>query len=91
MSQENEDLATHVMLCDLRYKQLEERIHAFDVRLIKLETEISSLKTATSTGFTEIKLLLERNNSSRQTQMMATIGTIVVAVCSLVGFIVTRH
>jgi len=91
VSQENEDLATHVMLCDLRYKQLEERIHAFDSRLIKMENEISALKTATNNGFTEIKLLLEKNNSARQTQLMATIGTIVVAVCSLVGFIITRH
>jgi hypothetical protein len=91
MSQENEDLATHVLLCDLRYKQLEERIHAVDTRLIKLEAEISSLKSTSAAGFTEIKLLLERNNSARQTQMMATFGTIVVAVCSLVGFIVTRH
>jgi len=91
VSQENEDLATHILLCDLRYKQLEEKIHAFDTRLIKMENEISLLKTATAAGFSEIKLLLEKNNSARQTQLMATIGTIVVAVCSLVGFIVTRH
>lgn len=91
MSQENEDLATHVMLCDLRYKQLEERIHAFDTRLIKMESEISSIKATTAAGFTEIKLLLERNNSARQTQLIATIGTIVVAVVSVIGFLITRH
>tara|TARA_R110000868_G_scaffold92333_2_gene256062 strand:+ start:2473 stop:2748 length:276 start_codon:yes stop_codon:yes gene_type:complete len=90
MSQENEDLATHVMLCDLRYKQLEERIHAFDTRLSKMESEISSIKTTTAQGFTELKLLLERNNSARQTQLMATIGTVVASVCALIGFIITR-
>tara|TARA_R110000868_G_scaffold139568_1_gene354540 strand:+ start:270 stop:548 length:279 start_codon:yes stop_codon:yes gene_type:complete len=91
MSQENEDLVTHVALCDLRYKQLEERIHAFDSRLSKMESEISSIKTTTATGFTELKLLLEKNNSARQTQLMATIGTVVVAVCSLIGYLATHH
>jgi hypothetical protein len=91
VSQENENLATHILLCDLRYKQLEEKIHAFDSRLSKMESEISSIKATTAAGFTELKLLLEKNNSARQTQLMATIGTVVVAVCTLVGFIVTRH
>lgn len=87
---ENEDLNLHVSLCEQRYKDLEGRIDGLEQRLIKVEDQISALKASTQAGFGDIKLLLEKQNSARTTQMIATIGSIVVAVVGVIGYIITR-
>ncbi len=87
---ENEDLNLHVSLCEQRYKDLEGRIDGLEQRLIKVEDQISALKASTQAGFSDIKLLLEKQNSARTTQMIATIGSIVVAVVGVIGYIITR-
>jgi chromosome segregation ATPase len=90
MSQEENDLATHVNLCHLRYEQLKGKLDEFETRLSKLEDEISTIKSDMQTGFTDIKLLLERQNSSKQTQMIATFGTIITAILAFVGYLITK-
>lgn len=83
-------LKGHVQLCELRYKALEERLDAVESKLEKLETDVSELKTQTQAGFAEIKLLLERQNSSKQVQMIATFGTIITAILGFVGYLITK-
>ena len=73
-------LKGHIHLCELRYKALEGRLDNVEARLTKIEDQVSALKAQTSQGFTEIKLMLERNNVRRQTQLIASIGAVIVAV-----------
>lgn len=83
-------LKSHVQLCELRYKALEERLDNVENRIAKIEATISDLKSQTQAGFSEIKLLLERQNSSKQVQLIATFGTIITAVLAFVGYLVVK-
>ena len=90
MSKEQSDLATHVEICAIRYQGIEDKFNVIERRLDKVETDISAIKTQMQTGFTEIKLLLERQNSSKQTTLITTVGTIVVAVIGVIGYLITH-
>lgn len=83
-------LKGHIQLCELRYKALEERLDNVESKLEKLETDVTELKQQTQQGFAEIKLLLERQNSAKQVQMIATFGTIITAVLGFIGYLVTK-
>ena len=87
---EAEDLNLHVQLCTERYNALEEKIHAVETRIAKIESAVADLKVQTTAGFAEIRLLLERQNSSKQTQMIATFGVIVTAVLGFIGYLVVK-
>lgn len=73
-------LKGHIQLCELRYRSLEEKINAVEQRITKVEDKISSLKTEMQTGFSDIKLLIERQNNARTIQIIATIGTLGAAI-----------
>ena len=90
MSREDTDLATHVEICAIRYKGIEEKFDDVEQRLTKIERDVSDIKVQTSQGFTEIKLLLERQNSNKQIQVIATFGTIITAILAFVGYLITH-
>lgn len=90
MSFEEKDLATHVQLCELRYKALEEKINGVEKRLGEVEAAISSIKSHMESGFSEIKILLERQNNARTIQIIATIGTIAAAGLGMIGYLLHR-
>lgn len=83
-------LKGHIQLCELRYKALEERLDNLENKLHKVEKDVSDLKAQTQAGFTEIKIMLERNHTLRQTQTIATFGTIVTAILAFVGYIIAK-
>lgn len=87
MSTEEKDLATHVQLCELRYKALEEKINAVEKRLEHVETSVSSLKSQMEHNFSEIKILLEKQNNARTIQIIATLGTIAAAGLGVIGYL----
>jgi hypothetical protein len=91
MSQEETNLAAHVEICALRFKGIEEKMNALERRLDKVEDTLNTLKTQNEQNFTEIKVLIERQNSQRQTTLITTIGSIVVAVIGVIGYLITRH
>jgi len=88
---ESEDLNLHVRLCTERYTMLENKFHVLDARITKVETSLDDIKTMFSENFTEIKLLLEKQNSSKQVQMIATFGTIITAVMGFIGYVISKH
>jgi len=90
MSREESDLATHVELCAVRYKGIEDKFNDVENRLTKIENDLGALKHQTQEGFSEIKLLLERQNSSKQVQIIATFGTIITAILAFVGYLITK-
>jgi len=91
MTTEAEDLNLHISLCEQRYKALEVRLDAVEQRLSKVEDQIADVKQQMHAGFSEIKVMLERNSSQRATNLVATIGSIVVAVIGVIGYLVVRH
>jgi hypothetical protein len=91
MSTEEQDLGTHVALCELRYRALETRLDGLEARLVKLESDVSAIKAQMHAGFTDIKLLLEQRNTSKSNQLMATVGVLGSAALALLGYILTRN
>ena len=87
---ENDDLNLHVSLCEERYKALEKRLDGLEARLTKVEDQITSLKKEVASGFGDLKLLIEKQNNARTIQLIATFGTIAVAVIGLLGYIITH-
>ncbi len=88
---ENDDLNLHVSLCEQRYKELERRLETLDERIAKVEDQVSSIKREMAAGFNDIRLLIEKQNNSRTVQMIATFGSIAVAIIGAIGYILTRH
>jgi uncharacterized coiled-coil protein SlyX len=88
MVKETEDLATHVSLCELRYKELERRLDHVEGRLSSLASEVANLKTQMQAGFSEIRLLIERQNNSGKTQIIASAGAIIVAMVGAIAYFV---
>jgi predicted nucleic acid-binding Zn-ribbon protein len=91
MSKEETDLATHVELCAMRYKGIEEKFDAVEQRLNKIEADVNQLSKQIQSNFLEIKLALEQANSRRDVQVIATMGTLAVAVISAVGYWLAKH
>jgi len=90
MSQEEKDLATHVEICAIRYKGIEEKFDGIEKRLTKLEADISNIKASTQQGFSDIKLLLEQRNTNKQTQVIASSAAIIVAILGAIGYWLSR-
>ena len=85
MVKETEDLATHVSLCELRYKELERRLDAVETRIGLLATEIADVKIQMEKNFSQLRLIIERQNNARTTQIIASAGAVIVA---LVGVLI---
>ena len=83
-------LEGHIQLCELRYKSLEDKINALEQRLTKVEADISSIKRDISTGFSEVKLLIEKQSNARHIQILATSGSIIVALLGTIGYMIAR-
>lgn len=73
-------LKGHIQLCELRYKALEERLDNVEQRLAQIEDKVSDLRSAINSNMLEIRLIIEKANSRRDVQIIATLGTIAVAV-----------
>ena len=87
---EAEDLNLHVQLCTERYNALEAKINAVETKLNSLESKVSDLSKTLQSNFLEIKLSLEKANSKRDVQVIATLGTVIVAVISAVAIWLNR-
>lgn len=80
-------LEAHVEKCQLRYELLEHKLEGLDARLTKVETDLSAIKAQMHQGFSEIKLLLEKQSNARTIQLIATAGTIGAAVVATLAVV----
>lgn len=87
---EYDDLNLHVSLCEQRYKELETRLEALDERLTSVEDKVSNIKTEMLSQFNDIRLLIEKQNSARWQQLIATLGAVAVAIIGAVGYIASH-
>lgn len=85
MSQEEKDLATHVEICAIRYAEIQSKMDAFDRRITKVEDSLLSLKNEISAGFNNIAIKIEKENNKRSIQLIASAGSIVVAILGALG------
>lgn len=90
MTKEEQDLATHVEICALRYQGIQEKIDGLEARLTKVETTVSTIKSDMQTGFNDIKMLLEKNSNARAIQIIATIGTVAAAILGVIGYMLHK-
>lgn len=79
-------LKGHIQLCELRYKSLEQRLDNVEQRLAQIENKVSDLGSQIQSNLLEIKLVLQKADTKRDVQIIATLGTIVVAVISAMWF-----
>ena len=91
MSQEERDLATHVEICAIRYQGIQEKIDALEQRMSQVENSIDALKISISQGFADITLKMEQDSNKRSIQLIASAGTVIVAVIGSLGVWLSRH
>jgi len=91
MSQEEKDLATHVEICTIRYQGIQEKIDALEKRMVQVENSIDALKESIHQGFADIALKIEKDSNKRSIQLIATAGTVIVAVIGALGVWLSRH
>lgn len=90
VSKEAEDLQTHVEICALRYEGIQNQMNKIDERFDKIESEIKEMKSSSSKGFAEIKELIEKRNNSSHTAIITASGTIIVALITFLGYLLTH-
>jgi len=90
MSKEETDLATHVEICAIRYKGIEDKFDDVEKRLNSIEARVSDINKTIQSNFLEIKLAIEKSNSRRDVQVIATMGTVAVAIISVIGYLITH-
>jgi division protein CdvB (Snf7/Vps24/ESCRT-III family) len=91
MSKEETDLATHVEICAIRYQGIQEKIDGLTERLDNVESKINTLSKEIQSNFSRIELALEKANAKRDVQIIATMGTIAVAVITAIGYWLVKH
>lgn len=87
MSQEKQNLETHVELCSLRYEQLAQRIERVESQLDRVVDDIQEIRETISGQFDEIKAAIARSKDERFQTMVTTAGTIIVSLLGLIGYI----
>lgn len=85
---EAEDLNLHVKLCAERYSAIETKLENLDARISAVENKVSSIKNEMQTGFSDIKLLIERQHTSTTNQIIVSVGSVVCAVVAAVAVFV---
>lgn len=91
MSQEEKDLATHVEICSIRYTAIGEKMDGLEQRITKVENSVADLKTSIQKGFADIALKIEKDSNKRTIQLIATAGSIIVAIIGALGVWLTHH
>jgi predicted nucleic acid-binding Zn-ribbon protein len=83
-------LKGHIQMCELRYKSLEGRLDNVEQRLAQIESKVNDLGSQIQSNMLEIRVTLEKANSRRDVQVVATLGTIIVAVITAVGLWIAK-
>ena len=87
---ERDTLETHVDLCELRYRQLDDRMNRVEQRIDSITADLKLVKTEMQTGFDEIKAMLTAGKDEKFKTMVTVAGTIIVGLIGLLGYIVVH-
>lgn len=87
---ERTSLETHVDLCELRYKQLDDRMTRVEERIDAMAGEIKTVKAEMQTGFDDIKTMLTDARDEKFKTVVTVAGTIIVGLLGLLGYLITH-
>jgi predicted nucleic acid-binding Zn-ribbon protein len=90
MSKEETDLATHVEICALRYQGIQDKIEKVENKLSSLDNELREFKEATTVNLNEIKDLIGKRMSQSYQNIIASAGTVIVALIGFLGYLLTH-
>ena len=86
MSTEREDLDTHVTICEIRYKQLDDRMGKVEKQIQDINIDLQDFKTEMRQGVNDIKLMLQSAKDEKFKVVTTTAGTIIVALLGALGY-----
>ena len=87
---ERTNLETHVELCELRYKQLDDRMSKIEKQVQDLNIDLQDFKDENRKNFAEIKELIEKKQGGNQQAVITAAGTVLVALIGLLGYLITH-
>ena len=87
---EKDTLETHVILCELRYKQLDLRMDRIEQRMDDFATDLKAVKCQMNTSFDEIKTMLTAGKDEKFKTMVTVAGSVIIGLITLLGYIVVH-
>jgi hypothetical protein len=87
---ERSSLEAHVDLCELRYRQLDDRMNRVEERIDKISTDVKELKQTNDKQFGEIKSMLTQAKDDKFKVMVTVAGTVICSLLGLLGYIVVH-
>jgi hypothetical protein len=90
MSTERDNLEIHVDLCELRYKQLDDRMTRIEHKVQELNKDMQDFKEEMRRSFGEIKDMLVLAKDEKFKAIMMSGGSVVVGLLALLGYIVVH-
>jgi hypothetical protein len=87
---ERDNLETHVDLCELRYKALEDRMTRIEQKVQDISIDVQDFKEEVRRGFDEIKIMLTLARDEKYKTIVMTAGSIIVGLLGLLGYIVVH-
>jgi pantothenate kinase len=87
---ERTNLETHVDLCELRYKQLDDRMTRIEHKVEEMTVDIQHFKEEMRKNFSEIKTMLQIAKDEKFKAIIASGGSVVVGLLALLGYIVVH-
>lgn len=87
---ERDSLETHVDLCELRYRQLDDRMNRVEQRIDNITEDLKAVKADMHTGFGEIKDMLTAAKDEKFKTVVMTAGSIIVGLLGVLGYLITH-
>lgn len=87
---ERESLEVHVDICQMRYQQLEDRIARVENQVATVSKDLQDVKAEMRAGFDQLKSMIAVNQTQRFNTMVATAGTVIVALVGMLGYVITH-
>lgn len=87
---ERTNLETHVELCELRYKQLDDRMSKIEKQVQDLNIDLQDFKDENRKSFAEIKDLIEKKTGSNNSAIVTAAGTVIVSLIGFLGYLLTH-
>jgi len=87
---ERSSLEAHVDLCELRYRQLDDRMNRVEDRIDKISSDVKELKQTNDKQFGEIKSMLTQAKDDKFKVMVTVAGTVICSLLGLLGYIVVH-
>lgn len=90
MSTERDSLEIHVDLCELRYKQLDDRMTRIENKVQDVTLDMQDLKEEMRKSFSEVKTMLQLAKDEKFKTIIGAGGSVVVGLLALLGYIVVH-